>query len=98
VDPKIVLFECRKSRPPTGFDLRTVESVASCSSSYAIPVHKLQSFIVFKTFPFFIRLQITFKYSYFKIYYAGLAHSSGIVQCIPTNTKNVNCNAYLSKV
>jgi hypothetical protein len=32
-----------------------------------------------------MRLQITFKY--FKVYYAGLAYSSGIVQFMLTNTK-----------
>jgi len=39
VGPRAGFDGCGKSRPPLGFDPQTVQSVASCFTNYATPVH-----------------------------------------------------------
>jgi hypothetical protein len=41
VGPRAGLDVCGKSRPPTGIRSRTVQSVASRYTDYAIPAHPL---------------------------------------------------------
>jgi hypothetical protein len=41
VCPRAGLDGCGKSRPPPGFDPRTVQPVASRYTDYAIPAHRL---------------------------------------------------------
>jgi hypothetical protein len=54
VGPRAGLDGCGKSRPPPGFDLRTVQHVVSRYTDYAIPtpyrVRRIQSNIVMVTF------------------------------------------------
>jgi hypothetical protein len=51
VGPRASLDGCRKSRPPPGFDPRTIESITSLYTDYAtmqIIINKNNIFIMFK--------------------------------------------------